>query len=99
MTNKKILLLYLGLANVLTIAVFSSLWAWEYHLNTRISHHIDAIVVPWMWLIAFFVPSYLLLRKLTSKALLVALLWSVFASFLLLVFICIAVLPFFDAMW
>ena len=92
-------LMYFVLANVAVFFVFSFLWVWEYHMGATLSDRIDAIVVPWIWLIAFFVASYLTLRKLTSKALPIAVLNSVVASFVLLVFVHIALAPFFDPMW
>jgi len=92
-------LMIFALANATVATTFSFLWVWQYHHRLGLFDQIDAFGVHWLWLTGFFAASFLSLRGLTSKALVLSLLCAIVLSFFLWLMVHMILAPMFDPWW
>jgi hypothetical protein len=93
-TIKNLIPFFIG--NALVFVGFSALWAWEYRVEGDLSDKIDHVVVPWLWLLGFFVVSISTLNKTLLKTTLISLSCAIGFSLILLIFVKTVVTFFFD---
>jgi hypothetical protein len=83
-------------ANAFVFIAFSILWVWQYHINIALSDKIDHVVVPWLWLLLFFIASFLTLGKFSIMTVIKSLVCGLVLAFYLWDFIHAVLVPIFD---
>lgn len=91
---QRVRLVTFALCNGLVFAAFAVLWAVEYKMPNP--DKIDEIVVPWIWLICFFVASLCALGRPIVRSIWISIASAVLFSAVLLFFCQVILIPLFD---